>query len=74
MTYEEIINWLLDGDISIQYQAKRDLLVEKSKKLENLREKIGKEGGEKLFLIKRGKTDYGEMEFILPNGFLLIIL
>jgi regulator of RNase E activity RraB len=74
MTYEEIINWLLDGDISIQYQAKRDLLVEKSKKLENLREKIGKEGWGKAFLDKKGETDYGEMEFILTNRFLLIIL
>jgi regulator of RNase E activity RraB len=55
MTYEEIINWLLDGDISIQYQAKRDLLVEESKKLQDLREKIDKEGWGKAFLDKKGE-------------------
>jgi len=51
---DELIHWLLEGDVSIQYQMYRDLLgIEKK----SLRERIAKEGWGKMFLARR-----------LPNG------
>jgi hypothetical protein len=41
MSYDEIINWLLEGDVSIQYQVHRDLL---SKNRPDLQARIAREG------------------------------
>jgi hypothetical protein len=41
MNSKEIIKWLLEGDVSIQYQVYRDLL---SGENEDLRERISTEG------------------------------
>ena len=49
----EIINWLLDGDVSIQYQVKRDLLKSTKKELEALQCRIPLEGWCKKYLSKQ---------------------
>ena len=46
----DIIKWLLEGDISIQYQAHRDLLKSDIVVLKNLKSRIGKEGFAKRLL------------------------
>jgi hypothetical protein len=48
-----IINWLLDGDVSIQYQVKRDLLNTPQKELETLQRRIPLGGWCKKFLSMR---------------------
>ena len=70
MNKQKIIEWLLQGDISIQYQVCRDLLGNDRK---DLQERIANEGWGKQFLSKR-KSDghWRERVFISPNGFLLI--
>ena len=55
-----VINWLLSGDVSIQYQVHRDLLNSDRKRL---RDRIATEGWGARFLEKRkadfpGKSDY----------------
>ncbi|MFC1898575.1 hypothetical protein ACFLYJ_03280 [Candidatus Cloacimonadota bacterium] len=49
----EIIDWLLSGDISIQFQTKRDLLKTGKRELEKLQKKIAAESWGKSFLEKR---------------------
>jgi len=41
MNTKEIINWLLEGDVSIQFQAQRDLLGEEQP---TLQKRISQEG------------------------------
>jgi hypothetical protein len=48
-----IINWLLNGDVSIQYQVKRDLLNTSKKELEDLQRRIPHEGWCKKYLSRR---------------------
>jgi hypothetical protein len=48
-----VINWLLEGDVSIQYQVKRDLLNVSNKELETLHRRIPLEGWCKKYLSKR---------------------
>ena len=45
-----IMNWLLNSDVSIQYQVHRDLLNSDKKTLSKLQERIAKEGYGKRFL------------------------
>ena len=50
MNTDQIIEWLLKGDVSIQYQVYRDLLdVEKK----DLQERIAIEGWGQMFLSKQ---------------------
>lgn len=49
----EIIGWLLSGDVSVQYQTKRDLLEIPECELEPLRLRIAEEGWGRQFLEKR---------------------
>lgn len=44
MTYQEIIEWLLEGDVAIQYQTKRDLLKAEPDVLLPLKKRITSEG------------------------------
>ncbi|MEL7626491.1 MAG: hypothetical protein AAGU15_06500 [Anaerolineaceae bacterium] len=44
MERNEIVNWLLEGDVSIQFQTHRDLLHSEPDVLSHLREKIATEG------------------------------
>jgi hypothetical protein len=49
----EIINWLLAGDVSVQYQVKRDLLNASREELETLQSRIPLEGWCKKYLSRR---------------------
>jgi hypothetical protein len=52
MERNEIINWLLEGDVSIQYQTHRDLLKSKPEVLIPLKKRIATEGWGYEFLIR----------------------
>lgn len=66
MDKQPIINWLLEGDVAIQYQVHRDLLAsEKS----DLRDRIASEGWGQSFLIFARKRGIGGAVLINPNGF-----
>jgi len=51
----DIIKWLLDGDIAIQYQTYRDLLGEEKT---DLRERISKEGFGKELLSRQQENGH----------------
>jgi hypothetical protein len=53
MNREEIIHWLMEGDVSLQFQTSRDLLGVKEKKLQSLQRKIALEGWGLRFLKKQ---------------------
>ena len=61
---QEIIQWLLLGDISIQYQVHRDLLDSNKS---SLRKRIAKEGWGKQFLSCRLKTGHWGLGFYQPK-------
>jgi hypothetical protein len=64
MIYKEIISWLLDGDVSIQYQTYRDLLdIEKP----SLRNKIESEGWGLKFLLQRKQDGHWGQRFYQPK-------
>jgi len=64
MTDKQIISWLLDGDISIQFQTYRDLLdTEKP----TLRKKIELEGWGLKFLSNRKPDDHWGQHFYQPK-------
>jgi len=50
---KKIIDWLLDGDVSIQYQTKRDILDCNKKEVLLLQKRISEKGWGKSFLDKR---------------------
>ena len=64
MKKNEIINWLLSGDVSIQYQVYRDLLD--SDRI-RLRERIATEGWGAKFLQKRNKEGHWGRAFYQPK-------
>jgi len=64
MTHQEIINWLLQADVSIQYQTYRDLLSEDRKELQD---RIEKEGWGKQFLDKRNDNGHWGLKFYQPK-------
>jgi hypothetical protein len=64
LTNEEIIEWLLQGDISIQYQVYRDLLNTEQK---DLRNRIETEGWGKRFLSLRKKNGHWGEGFYQPK-------
>jgi hypothetical protein len=61
---KEILNWLLQGDVAIQYQVYRDLL--NTDKL-SLRNRLAKEGWGKQFLSCRLKTGHWGRGFYQPK-------
>ena len=64
MTYKEIISWLLDGDVAIQYQTHRDLLgIDKPQ----LKKKIETEGWGKKFLSYRSANGHWGKSFYQPK-------
>jgi hypothetical protein len=64
MISDEIINWLLDGDVSIQYQVHRDLLgVERP----DLQVRIAKEGWGARFLSNRKDNGHWGRGFYRPK-------
>ena len=66
-----LIQWLMDGDVSIQYQVKRDLLGHDDI---NLRKRIEYEGFGKRLLEKQQPDGHWVEDTIIINGLTLIIL
>lgn len=64
MKPEEIIQWMLEGDISIQYQVHRDLLSTERK---DLQKRIATEGWGAKFLSKRNADGHWGMKFYQPK-------
>lgn len=64
MNDQELINWLLEGDISIQYQVYRDLL---QKDNHTLQDRIHKEGWGKSFLSKQKPNGQWGDDFYQPK-------
>ncbi|NNK18093.1 MAG: hypothetical protein HKP49_02985, partial [Maribacter sp.] len=64
MDRPELIEWLLNGDISIQYQVHRDLLGVDRK---DLQDRIATEGWGKRFLIKRKPNGHWGQRFYQPK-------
>ncbi len=61
---DEILNWLLEGDISIQYQVHRDLL---NLERVDLRDRISKEGWGAKFLSMRKADGHWGKSFYQPK-------
>jgi hypothetical protein len=64
MINERLINWLMSGDVSVQYQAKKYLMTEDDT---SLRARISKEGWGRELLSKRNKTGYWGNGFYQPK-------
>lgn len=64
MNQQQIIDWLLEGDVSIQYQVWRDLLGHDKK---NLQERIADEGFGLKFLSKRNADGHWGDHFYQPK-------
>ena len=64
MNKQQIIDWLLEGDVSIQYQVHRDLL---SVQREDLQDRIAREGWGALFLSKRREDGHWGQKFYQPK-------
>ena len=64
MNQQQIIDWLLEGDVSIQYQVHRDLLSEDRN---DLRARISEEGFGKRFLAQRKPDGYWGDRFYQPK-------
>ena len=62
--YRQLIAWLLEGDVSIQYQVNRDLL---SSERPDLRERIATEGWGARFLSFRKKEGHWGQRFYQPK-------
>ena len=61
---KDIIEWLLEGDIALQYQVKRDLLGDDDHALRN---RIAKEGWGAKFLSFRKKEGHWGQRFYQPK-------
>ena len=64
MDKQQIIAWLLQGDVSIQYQVHRDLLGNDRKELQD---KIAHEGWGKRFLSERNSKGHWGRKFYQPK-------
>ncbi|GCC50414.1 hypothetical protein SanaruYs_06290 [Chryseotalea sanaruensis] len=64
MDKQQILDWLLEGDVSIQYQVWRDLLGVNKKKLQN---RIANEGWGLKFLSKRNSDGHWGAAFYQPK-------
>lgn len=64
MDKQQIIDWLLEGDVSIQYQVWRDLLGVDKKKLQD---RIANEGWGLKFLSKRNSDGHWGYKFYQPK-------
>ena len=65
MTHKEITHWLLEGDVSIQYQVYRDLLDQERP---DLQQRISNEVYGAQFLSKRQKEGHWGKHSINQNG------
>lgn len=64
MDEKQILEWLLKGDVSIQYQVYRDLLDNEREDFQN---RIANEGWGKLFLSKRNSKSHWGDRFYQPK-------
>jgi hypothetical protein len=64
MTKQEILKWLLNGDVAIQYQTKRDLLNINDEDLQN---RIAREGWGSQFLSQRKSNGHWGDRFYQPK-------
>jgi len=64
MEREEIIKWLLDGDVSIQFQVHRDLLLTERS---DLQQRIANEGFGAKFMSKRKSNGHWGQKFYQPK-------
>jgi hypothetical protein len=64
MISDSILQWLLEGDISIRYQAQRDLLKKDDK---SLQERISKEGWGARYLSLRNPNGQWGLDFYQPK-------
>ena len=64
MHKQQIIEWLLEGDVSIQYQVHRDLLGNDRK---DLQYKIASEGWGKMYLSRRKLNGHWGLRFYQPK-------
>ena len=64
MNAQEIISWLLQGDVSIQYQTHADLLGEDKK---DLQYRIAREGWGKALLSRRKSNGHWGGRFYQPK-------
>ena len=64
LKYKQIIEWLLEGDISIQFQTQRDLLGNHKP---NLQKRIENEGWGKAFLSKRNTHGHWGKRYYEPK-------
>jgi hypothetical protein len=64
MLAQQTVDWLLQGDVSIQYQTHRDLLNTENP---NLRQRIENEGWGKQFLEKRKSNGHWGLSFYQPK-------
>lgn len=64
MGNETIINWLLDGDVAIRFQAHRDL---RGETLPGLQRRIQKEGWGRAFLKKRNPNGHWGKKYYQPK-------
>ncbi len=67
MEKKEIINWLLEGDVSIQYQTHRDLLKSETKVLSPLKKRIATEGWGHEFLKRQKPEGHWGKAFYQPK-------
>ena len=61
---QEVLHWLLQGDVAIQFQVHRDLLQDEKSELQN---RIAGEGWGKRFLNKRNKNGHWGEAFYQPK-------
>ncbi len=67
MSHDEIVNWLLEGDVSIRFRVHRDLLHSDCVQLSALQKKIGREGWASIFLARQRDDGHWGRGFYQPK-------
>jgi hypothetical protein len=67
MNDDRILQWLMDGDVSIQYQTTRDILKSNAKVLSSLQSRIETEGWGARFLKKQHENGHWGITFYQPK-------
>ncbi|MCX5780049.1 MAG: hypothetical protein NTV45_04390, partial [Firmicutes bacterium] len=67
MRRDETINWLLTGDVAIQYQTRRDLLPSDPEVLTRLKQRIATEGWACELLQRQHSEGYWGRGFYQPK-------
>jgi hypothetical protein len=67
MKKDTVIDWLMEGDVAIQYQVSRDLLHRNKDEVASLQKRIEKEGWGSRFLAKQKKNGHWGITFYQPK-------